>query len=92
MRDVSKKYAYRERQPIPEDGNDCLMRRKDVLARVQLAASTVDVLEQRDRFPRRIVISSRSVRWRRSDIDLWVELGPDGWQRDIAARDQVRVA
>lgn len=80
-------------KPAPaDDDGGALWRRPEILRRVGLGATTVDELEKRDRFPRRVVLSPRAVAWRSWEVRRWMELGPDGWQRDIAARDQVRVA
>jgi prophage regulatory protein len=39
---------------------------------VPLSDTTIWRMERRGEFPRRIVISSKRVAWRRSEIDVWL--------------------
>lgn len=66
-----------------------LLSRREVARVVRLSPSTIDELERRQRFPKRIVVSSRCVRWQREQVEDWTRIGPDGWQERMA---QVRCA
>ena len=63
------------------------LRRPQVIAATGLARSTIDLFEMQGRFPRRKRIGLRICGWKRSDVELWLEIGPDEWQaREIARR------
>jgi prophage regulatory protein len=55
-----------------------LLRINDVETRTGLNRVTIWRLERTGRFPRRRVVSSRTVRWVDSEIDQWIEALPAG--------------
>ncbi|WP_067223890.1 helix-turn-helix transcriptional regulator [Marinomonas gallaica] len=50
-----------------------LINRKTLLRMVPLSDRTIYNLEQQGEFPRRIVLTSRSVAWDLAEIEEWIE-------------------
>lgn len=50
-----------------------LINRKTLLSMVPLSDRTIYNLEQQGEFPRRIVLTSRSVAWDLAEIEEWIE-------------------
>ena len=50
-----------------------LINRKTLLRMVPLSDRTIYNLEQQGEFPRRIVISARSVAWDLAEVEEWIE-------------------
>lgn len=50
-----------------------LINRKTLLRMVPLSDRTIYNLEQRGEFPRRIVLTSRSVAWDLTEVENWIE-------------------
>jgi prophage regulatory protein len=49
-----------------------VLRKRDVVRRVGMSASTIYRLEQSGNFPRRFRVGDRAVAWLESDIEAWV--------------------
>ncbi|QHA70885.1 helix-turn-helix transcriptional regulator [Proteus mirabilis] len=50
-----------------------LINRKKLHTMIPLSERTIYNLEQRGEFPRRIVLTSRSVAWDLAEIEAWIE-------------------
>lgn len=50
-----------------------LINRKKLHTMIPLSERTIYDLEQRGEFPRRIVLTSRSVAWDLAEIEAWIE-------------------
>lgn len=50
-----------------------LINRKTLLKMIPLSARTIYNLEQRGEFPRRIVLTTRSVAWDLAEVENWIE-------------------
>ncbi|MBE3953468.1 AlpA family phage regulatory protein [Vibrio parahaemolyticus] len=50
-----------------------LINRKTLLKMIPLSDRTIYNMEQRGEFPRRIVLTSRSVAWDLSEVENWIE-------------------
>jgi len=50
-----------------------LINKKALHAMVPLSERTIDALEKKGEFPRRFVLSARSVVWDRDDVLAWIE-------------------
>ncbi|WP_407332376.1 helix-turn-helix transcriptional regulator [Enterovibrio sp. 27052020O] len=50
-----------------------LINRKTLLSMVPLSDRTIYNLEQRGEFPRRIVLTTRSVAWDLAEVENWIE-------------------
>jgi len=50
-----------------------LINRKKLLAMIPLSERTIFNMEQRNEFPRRIVLTSRNVAWDLAEIEEWIE-------------------
>ena len=50
-----------------------LLRRREVEERYSLSRSTIYAMMSEGRFPRPINVGRRSVRWRLSDLESWLE-------------------
>lgn len=50
-----------------------LINRKKLHTIIPLSERTIYNMEQRGEFPRRIVLTSRSVAWDLADIEAWIE-------------------
>lgn len=61
-----------ERVAAPVEGEDKVLRTKEVVKRVGLSRTTIWRREQAGDFPRRIPLGENSVGWLRSDIDEWL--------------------
>uniref|UniRef100_UPI004048641E helix-turn-helix transcriptional regulator n=1 Tax=Vibrio anguillarum TaxID=55601 RepID=UPI004048641E len=57
----------------PSMTNKTLINRKTLLSMIPLSDRTIYNLEQRGEFPRRIVLTSRSVAWDLSEVESWIE-------------------
>lgn len=53
--------------------NKILINRKTLLEMIPLSDRTIYNLEQQGEFPRRIVLTSRSVAWDLAEIEEWIE-------------------
>ncbi|MBY7828028.1 AlpA family phage regulatory protein [Vibrio fluvialis] len=53
--------------------NKTLINRKTLLSMIPLSDRTIYNLEQRGEFPRRIVLTSRSVAWDLAEVENWIE-------------------
>ncbi|EMI4427143.1 AlpA family phage regulatory protein [Providencia rettgeri] len=53
--------------------NKTLINRKTLLKMIPLSDRTIYNLEQRGEFPRRIVLTSRSVAWDLAEVENWIE-------------------
>lgn len=63
-------------KPISKDyilERKTLINRKTLLAMIPLSDRTIFDLEKRGDFPRRIVLSSRSVAWDLTEVENWIE-------------------
>jgi prophage regulatory protein len=51
----------------------------EVMARTGLGRSSIDLLEKRGEFPRRVRVGARAVRWDEDEITGWLQarLNPD---------------
>ena len=58
---------------MQELAHKTLINRKTLLRMVPLSDRTIYNLEQQGEFPRRIVLTSRSVAWDLSEIEEWIE-------------------
>jgi prophage regulatory protein len=52
---------------------DSFLRWPDVQAYTKLSRSTIWRLENAGQFPSRRVIGSKSVAWRKSEVDAWIQ-------------------
>ncbi|EOW9245177.1 helix-turn-helix transcriptional regulator [Vibrio cholerae] len=52
--------------------NKTLINRKTLLSMIPLSDRTIYNLEQRGEFPRRIVLTSRSVAWDLAEVENWI--------------------
>jgi len=50
-----------------------IVRKPDVLGRVQLSDTTLWRLEKAGKFPRRIQLGGNSVGWLADEVDKWIE-------------------
>lgn len=57
----------------PSMTNKTLINRKTLLSMIPLSDRTIYNLEQRGEFPRRIVLTSRSVAWDLAEVENWIE-------------------
>ena len=62
------------------------LKREQVYARTNLRRSAIDRLEAADRFPRRIRVNDRVVRWRSEDVDTFLRIGPQRWWELMSAQ------
>lgn len=53
--------------------NKMLINRRTLLKMIPLSDRTIYNLEQRDEFPKRIVLTSRSVAWDLAEVENWIE-------------------
>lgn len=53
--------------------NKMLINRRTLLKMIPLSDRTIYNLEQRGEFPKRIVLTSRSVAWDLSEVENWIE-------------------
>ncbi len=53
-----------------------LLRRRDVEATAKLSRSAIYAAMARGEFPAPVRIGARSVRWRSSDVQAWIESRP----------------
>lgn len=53
--------------------NKTLINRKKLLAIIPLSERTIFNMEQRGKFPRRIVLTSRNVAWDLAEVEAWIE-------------------
>ncbi len=53
--------------------NKMLINRRTLLKMIPLSDRTIYNLEQRGEFPKRIVLTSRSVAWDLAEIENWIE-------------------
>ncbi|CUB06474.1 Prophage CP4-57 regulatory protein (AlpA) [Marinomonas spartinae] len=58
---------------MQELAHKTLINRKTLLRMVPLSDRTIYNLEQQGEFPRRIVLTSRSVAWDLAEIEEWIE-------------------
>ena len=58
---------------MQEQAHKTLINRKTLLRMVPLSDRTIYNLEQQGEFPRRIVLTSRSVAWDLAEIEEWIE-------------------
>jgi predicted DNA-binding transcriptional regulator AlpA len=58
--------------PDQSDAPDTLLRYRDVIARCGIARQTIDRLEQKGKFPRRVRIG-RATRWSARAIQRWID-------------------
>ncbi|MFH6908128.1 helix-turn-helix transcriptional regulator [Vibrio fluvialis] len=56
----------------PSMTNKTLINRKTLLSMIPLSDRTIYNLEQRGEFPRRIVLTSRSVAWDLAEVENWI--------------------
>ena len=56
----------------PQARPDQFLSKASVIEQVGLSGSTIDRMEARGEFPRRIHISPRRVVWRQSDLQRWI--------------------
>ncbi|MCL2913020.1 AlpA family phage regulatory protein [Shewanella corallii] len=57
----------------PSLSNKTLINRKTLLKMIPLSDRTIYNLEQRGEFPRRIVLTTRSVAWDLAEVENWIE-------------------
>lgn len=57
----------------PSLTNKTLINRKTLLKMIPLSDRTIYNLEQRGEFPRRIVLTTRSVAWDLAEVENWIE-------------------
>lgn len=57
--------------PAPDSGG--LIRWPEVQTLTGLSRSTVDRLERAGGFPRRVILSSNAVGWRRNEVSKWTQ-------------------
>lgn len=50
-----------------------LINKKTLHTMVPLSERTIDAMEKKGKFPRRFVLSARSVVWDRDDVLAWIE-------------------
>ena len=53
--------------------NKMLINRRTLLKMIPLSDRTIYNLEQRGEFPKRIVLTSRSVAWDLAEVENWIE-------------------
>jgi prophage regulatory protein len=53
--------------------NNMLINRRTLLKMIPLSDRTIYNLEQRGEFPKRIVLTSRSVAWDLAEVENWIE-------------------
>ncbi|MFH3490422.1 AlpA family phage regulatory protein [Klebsiella aerogenes] len=53
--------------------NKMLINRRTLLKMIPLSDRTIYNLEQRDEFPKCIVLTSRSVAWDLAEVENWIE-------------------
>jgi prophage regulatory protein len=53
--------------------SDTIIRRAERQRRIGLSGSTLDRMERRGEFPRRVQLGPRSVGWRESEVDAWIQ-------------------
>lgn len=53
--------------------NKMLINRRTLLKMIPLSDRTIYNLEQRGEFPKRIVLTSRSVAWDLTEVENWIE-------------------
>lgn len=53
--------------------NKMLINRRTLLKMIPLSDRTIYNLEQRGEFPKRIVLTSRSVAWDLAEVESWIE-------------------
>lgn len=53
--------------------NKMLINRRTLLKMIPLSDRTIYNLEQRGEFPKRIVLTSRSVAWDLAEVEKWIE-------------------
>jgi len=58
--------------PAPDSGGG-LIRWPEVQNLTGLSRSTVDRLERTGSFPRRVILSSNAVGWRRNEVTTWTQ-------------------
>lgn len=58
---------------MADNKRENLLRRKQVEARTGLSSSSIYDAIQREDFPKPIPLLGRTVAWKESDIDQWVE-------------------
>ena len=56
--------------------NDRLLRRREVEGLTGLSRASIYRLMRRGRFPLPVRVSARAVRWKASDITIWIESRP----------------
>lgn len=66
------------RQPPVRGMTDCFLTLHEVRDRTKLSAATIYRWMRKGRFPRQVPLAPQTVRWRESDIDLWME-DPAAW-------------
>ena len=59
--------------PPPRKPQSRLIRMGEVQQRTGIKATTIDELEERGDFPKRVRVSPRAVAWVESEIDEWIE-------------------
>lgn len=58
---------------MAEQRNEALLRMSTVRTMTGLARSSIYELEKRGLFPHRVALSERSVAWRASEVQAWIE-------------------
>ena len=56
-----------------EQLTDFLLRRKEVERIAGISRSTIYRLVKSGKFPRPVILSTGSVRWRKNSVDLWMQ-------------------
>ena len=56
--------------------NDELIRRPDVQAMTGLSCAGIYKLMRQGRFPEPLKVTARAVRWRRSELEAWIDSKP----------------
>jgi len=66
--------------------SDPLLTLKDVQKRVQWSRATIYRHMAGGTFPKPRRLSSGSVRWEQNTIERWIEVGAEGWGKQLQAK------
>lgn len=55
------------------------IKQAEVMERTSLSSNTIRTLEARGKFPKRVAMSDRAVRWYLPDVLAWMK-DPEGWK------------